>query len=131
MIFNYNELVRMISQKSGKNLAFSTVDSKTVKIGMDLPFKIPFMSPNGFGIDVTVDRIWDNDLYLAFGGGNSLIADGLLRALNKPWLCEKSDTGVVVHLDRAEQLRPVLEKVRINDIQFIPDAVLLDFQLKI
>lgn len=89
-------------------------------------------------IDVTVERIDKNNLYLTYDAGfvkNMLLTAAIAAKRDAiaeyDWL--EVDTRlrkVIVHLDMIEKMQGILNKVDIKDISFAPENLAVNFTLK-
>ena len=123
----YQELSEIVRAKTNRELTLSQIDDRSLSVGSS--FKIGWINKS-VSVDVTVERISGNDIHVVLADGVSMVLRGVLSHLSDFPCFSVGENGFVVHLDKVEKLRPVLEKVRIDDIRMQPDAICLKFEVK-
>ncbi len=124
----FDELTSYISSHYGKSTNLRYVKSDTVNISTVVDMM--FFSKE-VGINLTIDKIEDEDLYLSYnnGMGVDLLIKGVLKFLQmSPYgnlVEEKSGNVLVVHLGRVDQMRKLFESMSLNNISFSNDGVVV------
>lgn len=136
---DYAEIVALAKEKTGKEIALTTLDDKTVKVGYVMKMKVSFMNKylsTTFDIDVTYEKLVGEDLYLSYNGGKGLdmVIEGvknLVPQLKDIEIIEfASGNNVIVHLGEIEKAHEALEKIAVNDVHFTDEGVNVEFSLK-
>lgn len=135
----FSELKEMIKKKSGRSLDFdlTTVNDNTVKVSYEAKVKIIFREINKtFTINVCVDKIDGEDLYLSYDGGLAInmIVDGILmlapQLKNTEIVDFSQKSCVILHLAKIEEVHKVLQQIDIQNILFTEDKLNIVFTLK-
>lgn len=135
----FSELKEIIKNKSGRSLDFdlTTVNDNTVKVSYEAKVKIIFREINKtFTINVCVDKIDGEDLYLSYDGGLAInmIVDGILMLAPQLKNTEIADfsqkSRVILHLAKIEEAHKILQQIDIQNILFIEDKLNIVFTLK-
>lgn len=124
---SYTELTDIIKTKTGKDITFEYVDTKTVNVKTTLSFQVlGFHTEKQMESMIKILGIDNGELSVQYTAGP--FVDKLISIVGKrvPRLNEyvafKENCVVVVHLNGIEQVRMVLEKMIINDICFNQDG---------
>lgn len=139
IILDYQELQSLVRQKTGREIALSAINERTVKAEAKVSVKVPFLGEieKSIGVNVSVEKIEGNDVHLQYEGGmgTDMIIGGLLTFLSSSpamKMVEKTQgNGIVVHLDEVEEARKVLDLVELTDIAFNDNAVDIEGKLKV
>lgn len=135
---DYAEIIALAKEKTGKEIALSTVNDKTIKVGYVMKVKVPFMDKyisTTFDIDVTYEKIVGEDVYLSYNGGKGLdiVIEGvksLVPQLKDIEIIEfTGGNKVIVHLGEIEKAHEALEKVTVNDVHLTDEGVDVEFSL--
>lgn len=124
---SYNEAEEMIAQKSGKSLPLVYGGPHTIR----LSYKVPLMS--SVGLDVTVDRVDGNDVFLSFGGGAAIeymLRTALSQAQSQPGAEALKMLGgnqLLLSLGKNPQTAQLFEHVTLRDIMFDEQFIIVDF----
>lgn len=118
----FEELQKVASEnlRTG-NLSFSQVDSKTVRVTYKMVLPV--------SVDLKIDSIVGHDVFLSYNGGMAVkMAVGSLAGLiasNKElaFIDLGSDGKIAVHLDMIDKVKPVFERIDLDDILIQNDAV--------
>ena len=85
-IIYYQEIHSLIKAKTGREIRLSAIDGRTVKAEAKVSVKVPFLGEieKSIGVDVSVEKIEGNDVYLKYEGGmgTDMIIGGLLTFLS-------------------------------------------------
>lgn len=128
--FTYIEIQDMIAAKTGKQLPMSYCDDHTIHIGYEV--NVLFKTTT-VGLDITVDSIEGENIYLSYGGGMGIefmVRTALSQVKNQPGgdMIEALDgCRILVRLGKNEQLSPIFERIELKDIHFDAETVMIDF----
>ena len=136
----FSELKEIIKNKSGRSLDFdlTTVDDNTVKVSYEAKVKVKFIGEisKTFTINVCVDKIDGEDLYLSYDGGLAInmIVDGILmlapQLKNTEIVDFSQKSCVILHLAKIEEAHKILQQIDIQNILFTEDKLNIVFTLK-
>ena len=124
---SYNEVGELSERKAGKRLPMAYGGPHTLNIS----YQVPLMG--SVGVDVTVDRIEGNNLFLSFSGGPAIefmLRTALNQAKNQPGMEMVEMLGgnqLLVALDRSSNLSPILERITLQDICFDEQFIIIQF----
>ena len=136
---DYAEIIALAKEKTGKEITFSALNDKTIKVGYVMKVKIPLTSKylsTTFDIDVTYEKLVGEDVYLSYNGGKGLdmVIEGvksLIPQLKDIEIIEfAGNNNVIVHLGEIEKAHEALEKIAVNDVNFTDKGVTVEFSLK-
>lgn len=136
---DYAEIIALVKEKSGKDIALTTLNAKTIKVGYVMKVKIPLTSKylsTTFDIDVTYEKLVGEDVYLSYNGGKGLdmVIEGvknLVPQLKDIEIIEfAGGNNVIVHLGEIDNAHEALEKIAVNDVHFTDEGVDVEFSLK-
>jgi hypothetical protein len=131
----YNELEQYISknfqQKQISQIGLAYVDESTIKVSA----VVKMIISKEVDVNVSVKEVDGSDVTLTYQAGMAieLMAKGVLKWYEdvvKDMLEEQDNNTLLVHLDKIDKLKTVLEKVEIQSINFDPDYINLCFVLK-
>ena len=134
IILDYQEIQSLVRQKTGREIALSAINERTVKAEAKVNVKLPFLGKieKCVGVNVSVEKIEGNDVHLKYDGGmgTEMIIGGLLSFLSSTpamKMVEKTpENGIVVHLDEVEEARKVLDLVELIGIMFQETGVTVE-----
>ena len=134
----YSEIQSLVKSKTGREIALSAINERTVKAEAKVSVKVPFLGEieKSIGVNVSVEKIEGNDVHLQYNGGmgTDMIIGGLLSFLSSSpalkLMGKTQGNGIVVHLDEVEEARKVLDLVELTDIVFMNDAVTVKGKFK-
>ena len=134
IILDYQELQSLVRQKTGREIALSAINERTVKAEAKVSVKVPFLGEieKSIGVNVSVEKIEGNDVHLQYEGGmgTDMIIGGLLTFLSSSpamKMVEKTQgNGIVVHLDEVEEARKVLDIVEFTNIVFLENGITVE-----
>ena len=134
----YSEIQSLVKSKTGREIALSAINERTVKAEAKVSVKVPFLGEieKSIGVNVSVEKIEGNDVHLQYEGGmgTDMIIGGLLTFLSSSpalkLMLKTQGNGIVVHLDEVEEARKVLDLVELTDIVFMNDAVTVKGKFK-
>lgn len=137
VVFDYSEIQSLVKSKTGREISLSNIDERTVKMEAKVGVKVPLLGEieKGIGVDVSVEKIEGNDVWLKYGGGmgTDMIIGGVLSFLSSTpaiKMVEKtSGNGIVIHLNEVEEARKVLEVVELKDLSFDDTSVRVECKL--
>ena len=135
----YSEIQSLVKSKTGREIALSAINERTVKAEAKVSVKVPFLGEieKSIGVDVSVEKIEGNDVHLQYNGGmgTDMIIGGLLTFLSSSpalkLMGKTQGNGIVVHLDEVEEARKVLDLVELTGIAFNDNAVDIEGKLKV
>ena len=131
-----NEAIDLIKVRVHQPVSLQIVSDDTIKVGYEVSVKIPLIGNKSktINIDFTIDKVDDSTVYIHYStgilGGDSVINVLLsfLPAVKDSKVVDRYDDGnIVVHLKKINQLRDMLEKIKINSISFGNDVIIIDF----
>ena len=139
IILDYQEIQSLVRQKTGREIALSAINERTVKAEAKVSVKVPFLGEieKSIGVNVSVEKIEGNDVHLKYEGGmgTDMIIGGLLSFLSStPAMKVVEQTqgnGIVVHLYEVEEARKALDVVELTNIVFNDNAVDIEGKLKV
>ena len=123
---SFQELQKLVSEKTKQPISFEYVDQKTVKILYELNLGI---LKKNIGIDVKFLDIVGSDVRVLYSAGIGM--DGIV-GMALSMLKDKIPTGLVeeepdhvlkLHLDKIDKLKPVFERVDIKDVNILTEAL--------
>ena len=129
----YSELQSLVKSKTGRDIALSAIDERTVRVEAEVKVKVPLLGEieRHIGVNVSVEQIEGNDIRLNYSGGlgTDMIIGGLLTYVTSTpgvIMVEKtSGNGVVLHLAEIDEARKVLDMAELTDIVFHDDGVFI------
>lgn len=135
----YSEIQSLVKSKTGREIALSAINERTVKAEAKVSVKVPFLGEieKSIGVNVSVEKIEGNDVHLQYEGGmgTDMIIGGLLTFLSSSpalkLMGKTQGNGIVVHLDEVEEARKVLDLVELTGIAFNDNAVDIEGKLKV
>ena len=131
-----NEAIDLIKVRVHQPVSLQIVRDDTIKVGYEVSVKIPLIGNKSktINIDFTIDKVDDSTVYIHYStgilGGDSVINVLLsfLPAVKDSKVVDRYDDGhIAVHLMEINQLRDMLEKIKINSISFGQDNIVIDF----
>ena len=139
IILDYQEIQSLVRQKTGREIALSAINERTVKAEAKVSVKVPFLGEieKSIGVNVSVEKIEGNEVHLQYEGGmgTDMIIGGLLSFLSSTpsmKMVEKTQgNGIVVHLYEVEEARKALDVVELTNIVFNDNAVDIEGKLKV
>ena len=129
----YQELQRLVAERSQQPISFEYVDNKTVKISYEL--NLGFMKKS-VGIDLKVLDIVGTDARVQYSAGFGMdglvsMALGMVKDKIPAGLVEEEPDHVLkLHLDKVDKLKPVLERIDLKDVNMLTEAVELVGEFK-
>lgn len=135
---DFSEIQFLVKSKTGRELVLSAMNERTVKAETKVSIKVPLLGEieKTIGLNVSVERIEDNDVHLKYDGGmgTDMIIGGLLTFLSSSSarnMVEKAQgNGIVVHLNEIEEARKVLDMVELTDISFQNESAVIEGKLR-
>ena len=123
---SYQELQKLVTEQTKQPISFEFVDQKTLKVLYEL--NLGFMKKK-VGINLKVLDIVGTDLRVQYSTGFGM--DGLVgTALNMVkdripagLLEEQPDHILLVHLDKIDKVKPVLERIDLKDVNMLAEAL--------
>ena len=123
---SYQELQKLVTEQTKQPISFEFVDQKTLKVLYEL--NLGFMKKK-VGINLKVLDIVGTDLRIQYSTGFGM--DGLVgTALNMVkdripagLLEEQPDHILLVHLDKIDKVKPVLERIDLKDVNMLAEAL--------
>lgn len=123
---SYQELQKLVAEQTQQPISFEFVDSKTLKVLYELNLGI---MKKKIGVDLKVLDIVGTDLRVRYSGGfgmDGIVGMALGMVCDKipaGLLEEQSDHVLLVHLDRIDKLKPVLERIELKDLNMLANAI--------
>lgn len=125
----YQELLDIISAKTGQKIGLCYVSQDTVRLTKDV--KLPLIGTKSIGLNVTVLGFEGQDLKLkAVSGVVSKLMD-FIRWPDKEKYIAISNDCITVHLYAIRQMNKVFEHADLKSLSFTPEAVELETKIKI
>lgn len=123
---SYQELQRLVTEKTRQPISFEQVDNKTVKVMYELNLGI---MKKKVGIDLKVLDIIGSDLKMRYSAGFGM--DGLVSMALKMvkdkipagLLEEQPDHVLLVHLGKIDKVKPVFDRIDVKDINMLAEAL--------
>ena len=123
---SYQELQRLITEQTKYPISFEFVDQKTIKVLYELNLGL---MKKKIGINLKVLEVIGTDLRVQYSTGFGM--DGLVgTALNMlkdripaGLLEEQPDHVLLVHLDKIDKVKPVLERIDLKDVNMLAEAL--------
>lgn len=123
---SYQELQKLVTEQTKQPISFEFVDSKTIKVLYELNLGL---MKKKIGINLKVLDVVGTDLRVQYSTGFGM--DGLVgTALNMlkdripaGLLEEQPDHVLLVHLDKIDKVKPVLERIDLKDINMLAEAL--------
>lgn len=124
---SYEEIQRLITDKTGKELPMCYGGPHTLRVAHQVPLM------GSVGLDINVDRIDGSDLYLSYGGGAGIefmVRTALNHYKGRPemeFLELLEGSRLRVMLGKSPQMASLFEHIRLEDIHFAEQSVMIDF----
>lgn len=123
---SYQELQKLITEQTKQPISFEFVDNKTLKVLYELNLGI---MKKKVGIDLKVLEIVGTGLKVKYSAGFGM--DGIVgMALNMVrdkipagLLEEQPDHVLLVHLDKIDKVKPVLERIDLKDVNMLAETL--------
>ena len=134
----YSEIQSLVKSKTGREIALSAINERTVKAEAKVSVKVPFLGEieKSIGVNVSVEKIEGNDVHLQYDGGmgTDMIIGGLLTFLSSSpalkLMGKTQGNGIVVHLDEVEEARKALDVVELTNIVFQEKGVTVEGRIR-
>ena len=130
---SFSELQGLVKEKADQTIAFSYVDGKTLRV--TYPLSIGFIKKD-ISANLIIKEMTGSNLLLQLsaGPGTDMLLTTILNLVKNKipeGLVEKCpDSHVLLHLDQVEQLKPVFEKIKVDDINILGDGLEVEGELK-
>lgn len=130
---SYQEISDLIEKKAGRALPMAYGGPHTVRISYDV--NVLFKTAS-VGIDLTVDQIVGNDIYLSYDGGagiDFMIRQAINMAKARPggeFIEPLSDNRILLNLSRSQQASSLLDQIDLRDIRFDEQYAIVEFMPK-
>lgn len=129
------EASRLVNAKSGKDIALTVINSKTIQVGYDVKVKVPILGEMSKNVvlDVTIDKLVGEKLHLSYsarGMGMDLILKGLLAVLPTSCVVADGHNTLILDLSKIESAHKVLSQIEVEDIMFKDECMIADFTVK-
>lgn len=127
----FNEILGYVEEKFHVRPTIDVVDSKTLRVMYKVSRFLPTIS-----VDIHIDSVSEGLIRLSYDC--SSIVNGLLsgvvgfvqdRIPREQIEISTDNKKVLVHLDKVEQLKKVLDVVALTDITFYSDSIVLNMDL--
>lgn len=140
LIIPFSELKEIIKNKSSRSLNFdlTTVNDNTVKVSYEAKVKVKIIGEVGktFSLDVSVDKIEGEDLYLSYDGGFGvdMVVGGILMLVpqlkNIEFAEFSQNSSIILHLARIEDAHKALQQIDVHGVSFAEGKAIIEFTLK-
>ena len=123
---SYQELQKIVTEKTQKPISFEFVDNKTIKVLYEV--NLGFMKKN-IGINLKVLDVVGTDLRVLYStdfGMDSLVGMALNMVRDKipeGLLEEQPDHVLLLHLGKVDKLKPVFERIDVKDVNMLAEAL--------
>lgn len=123
---SFQELQKLVSEKTQHPISFEYVDPKTVKVLYELNLGIV---KKNIGIDVKFLDIVGSDVRVSYSAGlgmDGIVGMALSMVRDKipaGLLEEQPDHVLLVHLGTVDKLKPVFERIDIKDVNMLAEAL--------
>ena len=123
---SYQELQKLVVEQTKQPISFAFVDEKTIKVLYEINLGI---MKNKVGVDVKVLDINGTDLRVKYSTGFGMdgivsMALGMVKDKIPAGLLEEQPEHVLlIHLDKIEKLKPVLERIDLKDVNMLAEAL--------
>lgn len=130
---SFPEIQKLLKEKAQQNIGLSFVDPKTVKV--TYPLDLGFIKKD-ISADLIIKELTGSDLLLqlsdGFGSDTMLTTVlSLVKGKIPEGLIEKRpESHLLLHLGAIEQMKPVFEKLDVNDIHVINDGLEVEGTMK-
>lgn len=123
----------MINSKTGHSLPMCFGGTHTLRISYQVNM---FIKSSSVGLDINVDQIDGNNLYLSYSGGiaiEMMVRTALNRVKGQPgadMIEMLSNNRLLIALGRSPQLSQIFERVTLDDIYFDEKFIIIEFHAK-
>ena len=128
---SYNEILGYVEEKFHVKPTLEVVDSKTLRMMYKMNRFVPTVS-----IDLHIDAVSKNSVALSYSCSNIVhgLINGVVGFIQERIPREQIELStdnkkVLVHLDKVEQLKKVLDVVALTDITFYSGSIVLNMDL--
>lgn len=134
---SFQEIYDILVAKTGKKILLKTVNDKTVTVGYEQKMRVSMIGTvhKIVWLNITVEKLQNEELHLSYdaGRGGDLLIKILLAIIPTSKYSDYVDIGkdkhVVVHLQKIDKVRQVLQQITVNDIRFQDTTVVIMFNL--
>ncbi|MCR5444825.1 MAG: hypothetical protein K6E96_03975 [Bacteroidales bacterium] len=129
----FQEISDLIEKKAGRSIPIIYGGPHTVRISYDV--NVLFKTAN-VGLDLTVERVNDSDIFLAYDGGagiDFMVRQAISMAKNRPGgeLIEPLDGNrILLALGKNQQAGSLLDHITLQDIRFDEHYAIIEFTPK-
>ena len=148
LYITFNELSALAGKHLQKELQleYKTPDTCAATISMQV---VPFINkPVSISLNLTVEKIDGNDLYLAYSGKpgidmlvsaalslhknnmGDMMGSGLRNGLGEGFLENPGNNRLILHLDCNEKLQKLLTSLTLNALSFTTDSLLAEVSFR-
>lgn len=130
---SFSELQNLITEKAKQPISLSFVDNKTVRVSY--PLNLGFIKKD-ISADLIIKELTGTDLLLQLSAGlgsDTLLTTvlGLLKGRIPEGLIEKRpESHLILHIGEVEQMKSVVEKIDVKDLQVLTDGLEVEGLLK-
>jgi hypothetical protein len=123
---SYQELQKLVTEQTKQPISFEFVDNKTLKVLYELNLGI---MKKKVGIDLKILDIIGTDLKVKYSAGfgmDNLVGMALNMVKDKipaGLLDEQPDHVFLVHLNKIDKVKPVLERIDLKDVNMLAEAL--------
>lgn len=124
---SFSEISEFINREvKALDFKFSQVDEQTLRVALS---KTALGHPIHIAdVDLSIDRIDGNDIFLTLGGGvavDTIVKGAVLLLQDKmpAWLKQVTETTFLVQLDKIEKAQIALQYLALKDITVLKDSL--------
>lgn len=124
---SFSEISEFINREvKALDFNFSQVDEQTLRVALS---KTALGHPIHIAdVDLSIDRIDGNDIFLTLGGGvavDTIVKGAVLLLQDKmpAWLKQVTETTFLVQLDKIEKAQKTLQYLALKDITVLKDSL--------
>ena len=136
---SYDELARLIREKSGQTIGIQYKDSDTLTLSYDATISLPIINKpvtHTVSADVQVVEMALPRVVLQLDAGRAgnvaldMASKKLLEKLPAGLVESFTDGRAVLNLDAAPRLKPLFDRLKINGLSFYSTSLGLDAELR-
>lgn len=135
----YSEFHDIVAKAAKKDLILEYVSENSCSANVSLP-TVPFLNrPMSASLTINIDKVEGNALFITLGGFPGIemvlpmalgaIENQLPEGLSVGFIEKVGGASVILHLDRIEKIRRILEKFTFQSISFSHEAIVITASL--
>jgi len=135
----YSEIEKYLKKHQGYVVDLLYVDSRTVRVKTPVEWRVIIRHTLDVDVSVALDKIVGNDLHLSysfydhkleFAAKNAFRFGGSMINRKFPMIEKKDGNNLIVHLNKINELRDVLNKVKLTDIGFNQSCIIAIIEIQ-